>query len=134
MSIGPSSLDMIGMNGILPFDCNEFIYGQPSPYLQNEMIGTYLPNVQRANLSPPQNDSFQPAAPPVNVPDRPLAGWKIATAIGLVGLVTTAVITKTANPLKMFEKISKGGAEKLKQGLNWATDTAKSLWNKVFKK
>lgn len=63
-SFGPSSLDLLATQGIIPYDAQAFITGEPSPYLQQYGISTPQ-NPQLAHIPPlkrqPLSDSYSPA-------------------------------------------------------------------------
>lgn len=63
--LGPSSLDLLATQGIIPYDAQAFITGEPSPYL--EQCGIRTPRSPELASVPPLKqqpiaDSYNPAA------------------------------------------------------------------------
>lgn len=63
VALGPSSLDLLTTQGILPYDAQEFVTGEPSAYLQQ--YGYYPPGQSVSSAGLPANSlsPLQPLSP-----------------------------------------------------------------------
>lgn len=84
--------DNLCTSGILPYDVNQIVTGEPSAYLQSQ------PSVYSSGL---QKDEFKSSAPKNKANINP----KAAGFAALMTYITGAVLSKSTNPLKGMKAI-----------------------------
>lgn len=126
MAFGPNSFDMLTINGILPYDCNEMITGIPSPYFNPPQLAraAYAPQAPLNTLS---QDHYVHS-------DVPIPAWKKVLAGGFATFLVGALVFRTKNPIEMGKKLFGGAFEKVstafKNGWGYVSDKAKKVFVK----
>lgn len=100
----PNSYDMLSIYGVLPYDANQIITGEPSPYLQQN-----TPKLPNSNL---KQDEFKPSN---KKPINPKALGLAALGTYLAGVVLSK---GSKNPIKGLKAIGKFAFNLIKLPLN----------------